>query len=142
MKLTKAIWNKCSSDDTLKFCIDLKQKKIFFLDFNIDHFVYAIALVGKDSPKTRDELFNLLDCFQDRIVGGTLIKEKARFVCLLGISGIEYELKPANKNHSEKAINMAAEFCSEEFSQVNFIHPLAINKAINGQVILHREITN
>lgn len=139
MKLTKAIWNKYSVDGVLKFCIDLKQKKIFFHDFNMDHFVYAVCLIGKDQPKTRDELFNILDCLQNRVIGGNLIKENSQFACLLGISGIEYELKPANKNHSEKAINTAAEFCSEEFSPIDFIRPLVINKVVNGQVILYAE---
>jgi len=137
MSLTKAVWDKYSVGNVLKFCVDLKQKRLFFHNFNIDHFIFALSIIGKNRPHTRDEFFSILDMLQNRIVGGNLIMDRKRFICLLGISGIEYELKPAHKDHTAKVIESAADLCANKFSKNSYFRPLIINKAINGKTIEH-----
>ncbi|MBD3304565.1 hypothetical protein GF343_05455 [Candidatus Woesearchaeota archaeon] len=99
-------------------------------------------MLGKTRPATRDELFDILQGLQNKIVGGVITKTGGDVLnCMVGFSGIEYELQPANCPHDPGTLDKAADICMNAINKGTVpFKTLIVIKQVNGKKTEHASI--
>ena len=104
----------------------------------MDHFVFALAILDKNPPRTSDELFDILRELKDRIIGGQLMRQQDTLNCAVGFSGLEYELEPAKLDHDPSAVDAAADLCLAAINSSDLsFKTLIITKLVYGKKVEH-----
>jgi len=69
------------------------------------------------------------------------MRQKDVLACVVGFSGLEYELTPAKLDHNPSTMDAAADFCLSAINSSNLLFKtLIITKLVHGKKIEHIHI--